>query len=165
MELKQKDSDRILKEVANLEQDLKVKAIRAGLTKVSAPITKTMKADVPVKSGALKQSIGRSRLSESAKGRLGIKAGKEAVIIGPNKKVRGRSQSRKAMLVDAGTKPHKIKAKGEVLLLAGINAFSKLVNHPGIKATHFIGNALTKNRSGIQGRFYQGLAGYLRRNA
>jgi hypothetical protein len=149
--------EKIRAELKGFQTDIQTKAVRAGLIEVAKPITKTMKSGFRSRSGALKRSIGRSTLSNSAKSRLGISAKSTAMLIGPNRKVGGRRQSLKAVRVDQGTKPHIIKPKDDGALMFG-GKHSKLVKHPGAKAANFIANAMRKNEGYTSARFYKGLS-------
>ena len=132
------DLDLALKELADLDADLQVKAIRAGLVEAVKPTKVAAKALAPRKSGALAQAIGHRSLSASAKARLGIESEKVAILVGANRKIDGVWQGRKQIWHEFGTK--------------------------NMEAHEFLGPALAQSESGLAYGFYRGLQRFLDKN-
>jgi HK97 gp10 family phage protein len=148
----------LLKDLNTLEDTLQNKVVRSGLVALSKPIKNDMAANAPKNEGYLEQSINHKSLTKGQKTRLNIDSSDVAILVGPNKKVNGFSQSKKANLVEFGVKAHVIEAKYKTLKL-GPNGFAMgKVKHPGIKANPFMEKALKSNESNITGLFYQGMA-------
>lgn len=161
--------DELLGKLKQLEQSTQTKALRSGLVAAIKPMKADMKQDAAVDTGDLSKSIGHSTLSKTAAARLGgvggvnLGAGVLALLVGPNRRVGGKPQAWKANLLDGGTKPHQISPrKGKALSLGG-KGVARSVSHPGIEATNFMKQAYESNLSGFQGRFYEGLAKFLKK--
>ena len=176
------DVNKIQKDLAKLDAALRVKAVRRGLVKAAAPIKRQMKENAPDRRGILKKAIGHKTLSgknrdvahtfTSAGGRSShqLDDDQQAVLIGPNRKVRGINPSFYSTIVEFGAKPHRIKPRkksGKTLRLSfssGLMSkfgFAKSVLHPGVKANPFMANSLAANESKLSGLFYQGISSYL----
>jgi hypothetical protein len=69
-----------------------------------------------------------------------------------------------AHLVEFGTKPHEIKAKGKFLRLEG-GAFAKLVRHPGARPDMFFRDAVRSKRTAVRRHIEAGLKQILERGA
>lgn len=164
------DSQRAIKELNALSDDLQRKAVRSGLVAAVKPVKKDMADLAPDEFGSLSESIGHISLSKSAKSRVGVDAESTALLVGPTKKVmeakmvngkivsRQRYQGYKANWFEEGVKPHIIKAKkGGVLRSVADKIWAKEVKHPGIRATHFMARALSGNNSTIPDRFFRRL--------
>lgn len=106
-----------------IEKNILRAALRAGVNEFK----KEMQANVPVKNGKLKRSIKVSTKSKGGRVSAKVKAGGKAA---PH-----------AMLVEFGTKPHKIAPKKAGGLLIGGNVVGA-VDHPGAKAHPFARPAL-----------------------
>lgn len=157
------NTDEILRQLRGLSEDLQYKAVRSGLVQAIKPVKSEMKSLVPVKRGHVRDSIGHRQMSKTAKARLNIPADVVALLVGPTRKVGGQRQSRRAHWLEEGTKPHKIQPKQRGRLLAFAGRFSRRVQHPGTRATHFMTSALDRGQSELQSRFYQGLSSYLKK--
>jgi HK97 gp10 family phage protein len=148
----------LLNALSELESVMSNKVVRSGLVALSKPIKKSMAAHAPRNQGYLAQSINHKSLTKRQKSRLSMANGDVALLIGPNKKVNGFSQSRKANLVEHGVKAHDITSKGKPLTIGGSGFAVGKIKHPGIKADPFMANALQDNESNVSGLFYQGMA-------
>ena len=178
--------DRVLQDLNALSSDLKEKAIKAGVAKVSASGLQLMQANVPVETGGVRQSLGRKQLSPSQRARLSIQPGVIAVVVGPNRRVSGWSgrkifRGRIANILESGARAHEIlpgksslrlnllyaqglRRKADVLYSAKTKTFfGKKVSHPGLSARRFIQATDQQNSSRVQGLFYQGIESYLAR--
>ncbi|MDH5612216.1 MAG: HK97 gp10 family phage protein [Gammaproteobacteria bacterium] len=161
----------LIKEIGALEEGLQRKAVTSGLTASAKPLKDRLKQNAPSDSGALKGSIGQVVLSLTAKARLGFAADVRAILVGPVRKANStlggvtkkRAQGYKAHWLEEGTKAHTIKPrkKGGRKALSFGGGFVKEVNHPGISATHFMGNAYQQTQASVNDNFYQGLSRYL----
>lgn len=148
----------LLKDLTRLEETLQNKVVRSGLVALSKPIKKDMAANAPKNQGYLAQSINHKSLNKRQKSRMNIVDSDVAILVGPNKKVNGFSQARKANLVEGGVKAHTIESKSKVLAI-GANGFAAgKIKHPGIKADPFMENALKSNEINISSLFYKGMA-------
>jgi len=150
-----------------LSDELQHKVIGSALTAAARPLKNAMKSLSPTKTGKLRDSIGQSRISARAAGRLDLfendesleQAGTIGVLVGPNKKVGGRLRSRLANLLEFGTKAHRIKpksARGILKLRGGL--FARSVQHPGIKPTRYMAQALEQAGDQIEAQFFEGMA-------
>lgn len=125
-----------LREVTlNLEQfpeKLKRKALLTALRASGRVIRDIARANVPVKSGALRRSIRVSvRRDRDGNFRARIIAGRRTKKEDPFY----------AWMVEGGTKAHEIRPKGaKSLFIAGL--FAEQVSHPGARARPFLGPAL-----------------------
>ena len=156
-------ADQLQRRLDSLAESLKTKGTRRALVHAIAPIKATAKKTAPSKTGLLRSAIGHSSLSKSAKSRLSINSSTVALLIGANKKTGKYRQAYKQMFIEFGIKAHKIKPKGRKKALAfGDGAFNG-VEHPGVKANPFLGNALDAHESRIVPRFWEGLESYLTR--
>lgn len=120
-----------------LEDNIKERAIRAGLVAVVAPVKRTAKAEAPRDSGDLAQAIGHRSINKRQRGRLGMKAGEVGILVGTNRRINGRWQGRKGMWQELGTE--------------------------NMDANPFLWPAMQQHQSGVPGRFYEGLSKYLDR--
>jgi HK97 gp10 family phage protein len=153
----------LLKELNELEDVIQSKVVRSGLVTLSKPLKKSMAANAPKDQGYLAQSINHKSLNKRQKSRLNIATVDVAIIVGPNKKVNGFSQSRKANLVENGVKAHVIQSNNKPLKIGRTGYASGKIKHPGIKANPFMANALQENESNLQDLFYKGMAKSLNR--
>lgn len=165
----------LIQELGALEDGLRHKAVSSGLTASAKPLKDRLKENAPSDSGALIKSIGQVQLSRTAKSRIGIAEDQRAILVGPVRKAEStiggvtkkRHQGYKAAWLEEGTKSHKIKPrkKGKLKALrisgGGRFYFAKGVNHPGIRATYFMGYSYMQTQAAVNDKFYQGLAKYL----
>lgn len=148
----------LLKELTEFELTVQNKVVRSGLVALSKPLKKSMIDNAPKDHGYLAQSINHKSLRPNQKARLNIAADDVAIIVGPNKKVNGFSQSRKANLVEGGVKAHVIESKNKKLRMGAGGFAEGKIKHPGVKANPFMGDSLEQNESNLSGLFYQGMA-------
>jgi len=125
----------LLRQLNELEDGLKIKALRSGLVRAVKPIKAHAKANAPADTGKLRQAIGHVQLSGRAKQRMGIKSSSLAILVGANRRIDGEWQGRKQIWHEFGT--------------------AKMSANP------FLEKALQYGESGFEGRFYQGLSSYL----
>jgi HK97 gp10 family phage protein len=174
------------KELDKLEDGLKTKAVRAGLSKSAAPLKKKMKADAPDRTGRLSKSIGHQTLSGKRKQNALLLVGKGqkdstklaedqyAIIVGPNRKVRGVNPSYYAHILEFGARSHSISIRkknlGKAMRMSKTTSNSSSfffakgsVSHPGIKAQGWMARAHDAATNDINTGFYTGLSRYLDR--
>lgn len=164
-----------LKGLQQFGLDLQLKGVQGGLRRPASMIARVMKELAPVAQGKLEQSITSRQLSRSAGDRLDIfsisidSKATAAVLIGPNKKVtKGRSSAYIGVVVEGGTKPHRIAPRhGGYLRFSrwGGGVVKGEVMHPGAKAQPFMANSLEAASPAIESLFYEGLAAFLDRQA
>lgn len=119
-----RELDAMLQSLApKIERNILRSALRAG----GNEFKDEAKANVPVKSGALRRSIKVSTKAKGGRVTVSVKAGGK---LAPH-----------AMLIEYGTKPHKITPKGAGGLLIGGNVVA-VVHHPGVKPHQFLRPAL-----------------------
>ncbi|SES12527.1 phage protein, HK97 gp10 family [Vreelandella subterranea] len=127
----------IQRDLRDLEDNLKERAIRAGLVSVVSPVKKTAKSEAPTESGDMAQAIGHRNINKRQRSRLGFKAGEVGILVGTNRRINGIWQGRKGMWQEHGTE--------------------------NMDANPFLWPAMQQHQSGAPGRFYEGLAKYLDR--
>lgn len=125
------------RELKALEDNIKERAIRAGLVAVVAPVKRTAKSQAPTDSGDMARAVGHLNLNRRQRSRLGFKAGEVGLLVGTNRRINGRWQGRKGMWQEHGTNR--------------------------MDANPFLLPAMQQHQSGVPGRFYQGLSKYLDR--
>ncbi len=164
----QVDTQAIQKQLDQLADGIRTKAVRAGLVKAASPIKKTMKALAPKLTGDLAKAVGHKTLSRRDAGRIDLFAGSSnrvsvanpgvAIIVGPNRKnAQGYNQAYKATLMEHGTSN-------------GWRNFKRVrlrdrpgYHSDGFRGKYFMARSLQQNESGMTDRFYQGVAAYLNR--
>ncbi|MFI0472242.1 HK97-gp10 family putative phage morphogenesis protein [Halomonas sp. HMF6819] len=124
-------------ELKALENNIRERAIRAGLVAVASPIKKTAKQLAPADSGDMAQAIGHRNINRRQRSRLGFKPDEVGILIGANRRINGRWQGRKGLWHEHGTE--------------------HMTPNP------FLAPALAQNQSGTPQRFYEGLSKYLDR--
>jgi len=174
------DSQAIQQELRGLSEELRMKAVRAGLVKVAAFDVGLMKGNTPVETGDLQKSVSRRQLSRSAVGRLGLGDNTLTMLVGPNKKVRGQYFGRLANITEGGARPHIIFPRQEsrvqallrangmrgekrMILANGRGFFATKVNHPGTRPDPFMKDTYDQSDSQIEDLFYSGVSDYLAR--
>ncbi|WP_271270222.1 hypothetical protein [Aliamphritea hakodatensis] len=161
------NANSVLESLQALETSLKTKAVRAGLVSVAKPIKAAAKNLAPKDKGDLAKAIGHKTLSKRDAARIDLYQGSSnqvsennpglAIIIGPNRKVGGKSQAYIGTLAEHGTKKRfRHYRKARLKHLPGYM-------HGGTEGTHFMARALSRNQGDIPGRFYSGLANHLDR--
>lgn len=170
IEIQFEGSEKAVKQLGELEEELKTKAVRAGLSPLATEVRKRMQTLAPDDTGVLKQSINRTSISGRAAARLKIfgqtpklNPGEVALLIGPNKRVGGVRRSSIAHLIEGGTKPHTLTPK-RASVLRFRDGFAKSVDHPGTRGQPFMEPALD-SVDGSRGRelFDKGLERHLRK--
>lgn len=127
----------VQRELKALEDNIKERAIRAGLVSVVAPVKRTAKTDAPADSGDMARAVGHRNINKRQRARLGMKLGEVGILVGTNRRINGRWQGRKGMWQELGTE--------------------------NMDANPFLWPAMQKHQSGVAGRFYEGLSKYLDR--
>lgn len=174
------DADSVQQELRALSEELKMKAVRAGLVKVATLDVALMKQNVPVETGTLQKTVSRRQLSRTAVARLGLGVDTLTMLVGPNRKVGGKYYGRLANITEGGAGPHVIVPKAEtrvqgllraqglrgvkrMVLANGRGFFAARVNHPGMRANPFMFRSSEQSSSQVEGLFYQGVSDYLNR--
>ena len=161
------DSDKALRDLAELAVELRLPAVKAGLRRAGSMMARTMKSLAPSDKGRLRKSISSRQLSLSAGDRIDVFGGRNveaqsAVLVGPNINVRGRLSSSVALWLEEGTRAHEIKGrKGGMLEFEGF--FARKVNHPGIRPQPFMQRAA--EATPVESLFYEGLSRYIERKS
>lgn len=127
----------IRRELKQLEDNLKERAVRAGLVQVAAPVKRTAKQQAPSATGAMARAVGHLNINRRQRSRLGLPAGTVGILVGTNRRINGRHQGRKGMWHEHGTER--------------------------MQANPFLWPAMQQHSGGVPGRFYQGLSRYLDR--
>jgi hypothetical protein len=176
------DTADIQRQLNALSAELKIKAVRAGIAKVATLDIKLMKGNAPEETGDLKAAVGRRQLSKSAMSRLGMNSAGTtlAVVVGPNRKIKGQYKGRLANITEGGAKPHVIlprnesrvhqflKAQGlrgdkSMILADGKGLFARKINHPGMRPMPFMKKTHDQSASQVERLFYTGVRDYLAR--
>lgn len=175
---------KLVSELEKLEADLQNKAQKAGLRRAALPIKKQMRQNAPSRSGRLKKSITHNVLSGERRETAYMLAGKgqkettkldanqNALVVGPNRKVKGINPSYYGHMLEFGTKAHTIQLRKKnsrkaMRMSSTAGGFTNFffskgkVNHTGVKATGWMAKSNDQAASKIQTNFYQGLSRYL----
>jgi len=153
-------SEQVKEALDGLADDLRNKAIRAGLVKFAAPVKSAMKSNAPRKTGALAKAVGHRSISKRDKSALGIPAENVAILVGPNR----RGGGKRALWQEEGTSPHIILPRNKGGVLGSLRrVFGKKIKHPGIRPTYFMKRSWESASPLGYERFYQGLTNYLAR--
>ena len=166
------DANKLDQRLQQLSETLQTRAVRSGLRAAGKPIAAKASQlapydDDPGHSGHhLKDAmnttlLGKKRANQvhlftSARGRLTIDNPGNVMVIGPNKKLGGYHQGWKGALMEFGT------SLGERIGKRGRMKGSRYLSR-GVRPQPFLAPALAAESSGINGRFYQGLERYLKR--
>lgn len=176
------DVSAIRKELKALSAELAMKTVRAGIVRVAVADVRLMKGNAPVATGDLQAAVNRRQVSKSAMNRMGLGVIGEniAIVVGPNKKVKGQFFGRLANITEGGSKPHIILPKQESKVQALLRShglrgeksmvlanskgfFAKKVNHPGTRPDPFMKRSYDQSDSQVEGLFYSGVRDYLDR--
>jgi hypothetical protein len=174
------DAEAIQQELRGLSDELKMKAVRAGMVKVATLDVSLMKATAPVETGTLQKSVSRRQLSRTAANRLSLGADTLTMLVGPNRKVNGKYYGRLANITEGGAARHDIVPKAEtrvqsllraqglrgakrMVLADGRGFFATKVDHPGTRPDPFMLRAYDQSDSQVEGLFYTGVSDYLNR--
>lgn len=149
----------MLKELEAMESGLGKKAQQQALNFAAAPVKRAIKRQAPVKTGALKKSIGHRKFKPAERAELGINADDAAIYIGPKNKMQYKAN----WLENTGAKAHKIqpRRKGGFKHLRFYGTFAKKVNHPGMKAKPFISAGWEQTDEVFQTRFFNKVQTFL----
>lgn len=129
--------------LAEMESALQQKAISRALTPAVATVRDAVRRNIRIelyKTGSLYKSIGRRKISKTAKQRLGIPAESVAIIIGPSRNPKGsdnKTQFIKTLVHEFGSEKK------------------------NIKPTRFLSRALESTEGAMQQAFFEGLEAYL----
>lgn len=129
--------DEVQQELRALEDNIKERAIRAGLVALAAPIKRTAKANAPADTGDMAQAVGHRNINKRQRRRLGMTPGEVGILVGTNRRINGKWQGLKGLWHEGGTE--------------------HMTPNP------FLLPALQQHEGGGAGRFYQGLSRYLDR--
>lgn len=83
----------VQRELKALEDNIKERAIRAGLVSVVAPVKRTAKSEAPTHSGDMARAVGHRNINKRQRARLGMRLGE----VGTNRRINGRWQGLKGM--------------------------------------------------------------------
>jgi hypothetical protein len=169
------ENQETLRELRALSEGLQEKAIRAALHKAAKPVVDAMRIHAPddrrTAGSRLARAINKTQARTGNKvatgaGRRYIKLeqGEVGLIIGPNKKVEGRSVKGIALATEFGARPHKISARNNKFLRIGRKIIRGSIQHPGIKARHWMGQALESSGAAFDQLFYNGLEAWIEKN-
>jgi hypothetical protein len=176
------NAPQVLAELNALSNDLKEQALRAGVAEVAKSGLLQLKSTAPVDTGGVKESLNRKLVSKRWRNLLDINDGTVAMLVGPNRRVRGFFRSRIANVLEGGARAHIIRAGKsgalrEFQYAQGIRTratslysrklhrdFGPVVNHPGISPRMFMARADAALAGSAENLFYQGLAGFLDRH-
>lgn len=128
MSLNIQGAEEIKRRLTELPAKIEAKIMRGALRAGALVLQADAKAHVPVKSGALRDTI---RVSTRLKGNT-----VSAKVTAGNRKKRVFY----AHMVEGGTRPHEIKPKQKALRIG--NLFAPRVQHPGARAKPFMRPAL-----------------------
>lgn len=165
---------RTLGELRALSSDLQEKAVKSALRVAAKPLAEAMKRTAPddprTAGSRLERAVSITQAKTGARVRTGaggrsvaLESGEFGVIVGPNKKVDGRSQAGLALMLEGGTKVHKISSKNNILRI-GRSFIARAIQHPGAQATNWIGGAFDSAASQVENQFYVGLEKWIKRN-
>lgn len=129
--------DSMRRELQALEDNIKERAIRAGLVSVVAPVKRTAKSEAPTDSGDMARAVGHRNINKRQRARLGMKLGEVGILVGTNRRINGRWQGLKGMWQEHGTE--------------------------NMDANPFLWPAMQQHAGGAAGRFYEGFSKYLDR--
>ena len=135
--------DEVAEDFAALSAALKQRAVRAGLVRGAKPIKDAQAALAPVDEGSLKRGVAHRQVSRKELQANGWSGPQNAetiagIVVGVNRKVNGRSQYKKAIWGEFGTK----------------NIASP---------SQFISRGFDDGSANFETLFYQGLTSYLDR--
>jgi HK97 gp10 family phage protein len=168
-------ADQSLDTLRGLSRDLQQKGVRSALHIAAKPLLLAMKSLAPDDSrtpgNRLADSINKVQAKPGRKVMTGAghrvvksEADEVALIVGPNKKVRGKPAGYIAWFMEVGTAPHDIvpkKDKTLKLFIGGNYVTSKTIKHPGIRARKWMAGAMTQSQGQLMGEFYKGLDKWL----
>lgn len=162
VEIKLEDVGKIRRQFAELSPGKQRAGMRSAATRGATAVRKTARRLVPVGLGLTPSGKKRPHLRDALVQSVktlgkGNKARVSAIVGADYKKVPT------IHLVDAGTKPHEIKARkrslSNVSQVGKDNArfFGAKIKHPGSKAKPFLRNALEQNKTEINRLFVEAM--------
>lgn len=153
---------RLRKKLKQLPDKLARKVIRKAVTAAGTPVVKQARQlmkNLPHSTGLTPTGATRKRLHRTLTKKTRTYKRSQTIvgIIGPRAK-----EAPHASLVESGTRPHEIMAKGRVLAGNG-RFFGRRVRHPGSRGGHHLQRALLMKRSTALSKFTQKVRSELRK--
>jgi len=164
-----------------LSRDLQQKGVRSALHVAAKPLILAMKSLAPndneTPGSRLAQSINKTIAKPGRRVRTGagdrvVKSENEelALLVGPNKKYRGKSVGYIGWFTEKGTDPHDIKLKKAKMFHFGIDqdrgfVRKAVIKHPGSRALKWQEAAVSRSQGSLQAEFYKGLEKWIARQA
>lgn len=103
------NTDRIIADLNALSDDLKNQAVKLGIAKVAASGLVELQQRTPYGArGDVRSSLTKRQLAQRARTALAVNDGTYAMLVGPNRKVKGMFRSRIFNILDGGAKAHGI---------------------------------------------------------
>ena len=163
---------RTINELNELSADLQQKAIRSSLHAAAVPLVQAMKSAAPDDPSTPWSSLSASINKVAAKTGKSVRTGagvrtvslgenEVALIVGPNKKIKGRNMHGVASITEWGSKQHIIGPKADKNMRIGKTFVAGTVMHPGVRAKHWMSGALQDTESRFEALFYTGLEKWL----
>ena len=156
-----------------LSADLQQKGIRSGLHVAAKPLVEAMRSLAPNDSqtpgNRLAESISKTTARPGRKVRTGagdrvVKAESDEIslLVGPNKKWRGKGVGYIGWFTEMGTEPHDFTLKrGKVFHLGTMQdrgfVRKQAIRHPGSRGLHWQQKALALVEGQMESGFYAGL--------
>jgi len=157
----------------SLSRDLQQKGVRSGLHQAAKPLIAAMKNLAPDDSqtpgNRLAASINKTVAKQGRKVRTGlgdriVKSQDEelSLLVGPNKKYRGKGVGFIGWFTEKGTEAHDIKLKKAKMFHFGFAqdrgyVKKQVISHPGSRALRWQERALASSQGQMQTLFYTGL--------
>ncbi len=162
-----------------LGAELQQKGVASALRFAAKPLALAMKATAPddqeTPGTRLSEAINVTKAKKGTRVRTGagdrfvdVSADELGLVVGPNKRVSGGPVGYLAWFLEHGTKPHAIKPRASKKtfklqingsVISGVDG----VQHPGVKARHWMGNAFTAASGQVESGFYTGLQRWIKR--
>lgn len=164
--IKTQQFEQLNSQLEGLQTELKIKARKAGLLAMTQPLSKQIRGDVPVETGALRASIGHQWITDADVAvRVGaVRRVTTGAVVKRNANGAALLQSRrrlqyfKMMFLEEGTKPHLIRARNGKHIWINGRDVGPSVNHPGIHARWILRKALQSEQSNFLKNFTAGAA-------
>lgn len=176
------DTQQIIADLNALSDDLKNQAVKLGIAKVAATGLLDLKQETPVgDTGDVQKSLTKRNLTQRQYSNMALSDGTVAMLVGPNRKVRGKFQSRIFNVLDTGARPHIIKPGKSTLKLEFMYAqgmrrkadilydsktkkfFGKEVHHPGTRSLNMLSAADSALSSQAESIFFTTVQQFLDR--
>jgi len=154
-----------------LSADLQEKGVRSALHSGGNLIVRAMKANAPddkrTLGSHLAMSINKTQVKTGAGvltgqgGRfVALKSGEVGLVIGPNKKLGGRSTHGTASITEWGARAHTI-GTAQTLFRIAKSYFFGPIYHPGVRGTGWMSKSMDAAGSAYEQQFYLGLEKWL----